>query len=311
MEEKMSDNLAPDDRFVERLEWQLGSEFRRIDRLRPARGKIAVPRRLAAAALMVGVLMTGVTVIKAAEYIQDSWRKKIEIARVETEVRLKEALNESAKQSAVRTEHLAALGLIREDESLAAKRAVEKSELALKKSKLNQAEVMASGGSPRDEVFARKAAGRDFVSERLAIEKKQAELDLAALENRLSRIRQLSELGLISKEERISAAAETTAQKAAIDKIQKRLDLRKDFLAGKATAQEVDIKDRLAVAEENMLAAKAKADSLRENMKKLEERFQLGLVSPMIIENMKTALVSAEAESKLAALEMEVLEKVK
>jgi len=121
----------------------------------------------------------------------------------------------------------------------------------------------------------------------------------------------LSELGLISKEERISAAAETTAQKAAIDKIQKRLDLRKDFLAGKATAQEVDIKDRLAVAEENMLAAKAKADSLRENMKKLEERFQLGLVSPMIIENMKTALVSAEAESKLAALEMEVLEKVK
>ncbi len=109
----MTKTYEPDSRFVERLEWQLASEYRRTNRLKPSSGKVVVPRRMVAVALLVGVLTTGVAVIKAAEYIKDSWRKGIEIARVGTEVQLKKAHLESTREMAARAETRASIGAIR------------------------------------------------------------------------------------------------------------------------------------------------------------------------------------------------------
>ncbi len=94
----MSKNYEPENQFLERLEWQLSSEYRRTSRLKSSPEKIALSRRLVAVSLMVGILMTGVAMIKATEYIKDSWRRKIEIARIETEVKLKEAHLESTRE---------------------------------------------------------------------------------------------------------------------------------------------------------------------------------------------------------------------
>ncbi len=87
----MNNKYEPDGRFVEKLEWQLSSEYRRTNRMKSAPGKIAVSRRMAGIAALVGLVMTGLTVINAVAFLKDSWRKKIEIARVETEVKLKQA----------------------------------------------------------------------------------------------------------------------------------------------------------------------------------------------------------------------------
>jgi len=175
----MSENFVPDDRFVERLEWQLASEYRRKKLLRPAGRNITISRRMAAALLVAGFFMTGVTAIKAAEYFKDSWRKKIEIARVETEVRLKEARRESARQSAARAAEMAAVGMIQGGEDRAMELAAEKAGLSLDESLLNRDEVRAAGASPRDEIYAPTVGGRDFVEERLTIRKKEAELLLS------------------------------------------------------------------------------------------------------------------------------------
>jgi hypothetical protein len=307
----MSEIFVPDDRFVERLEWQLASEYRRKQLLGPVRPKIAIPRRMAAAFLVAGIFMTGVTAIKAAEYFKDSWRKKIEIARVETEVRLKEALREYARQAAARISRLAAVGAVHETEAQAMKQAVEKAGLALDKSLLNRDEVRASGEFPRDEISAPPAGGRDFVSERLAIEKKEAGLEMSALENRQDRMRQLVEIGLISGEELNALAAEAAVQKAAILKIEKRLDLRKRFVAGRHTAQEAEIEDRLIAAEENLGSAAAKVEFLRERMKRMESLEAMGMISPGETRTLKIALDSALDEQKLAALELDVLKKAR
>ena len=65
---------------------------RRREHLKPAPGRIAVPRSLAVISLVAGVLLLGVAATKAADLIKDSWRKKIEVARLETEVRIGTAL---------------------------------------------------------------------------------------------------------------------------------------------------------------------------------------------------------------------------
>ena len=88
----MSKRFEPDTQFVDRLEWQLASEFRRREHLKPAPGRIAVPRSVAVLSLVAGVLLLGVAATKAADLIKDSWRKKIEVARLETEVKIETAL---------------------------------------------------------------------------------------------------------------------------------------------------------------------------------------------------------------------------
>ena len=72
----MPKSFEPDCRFVDRLEWQLASEFRRKDRLKPAAGKVAVPRYVVALSLAAGVLPMGVAATKAADLIKDSWAEK-------------------------------------------------------------------------------------------------------------------------------------------------------------------------------------------------------------------------------------------
>jgi hypothetical protein len=307
----MGHNNEPDSRFLERLEWQLTSEFRRINRLKPSARKIAIPRGVVALALIIGGLTTGVAAIKAAEYVKDSWRKKIEIARAETEVNLKKAHLESVREMESRTRMQVSNGLIREEEYQAMKHAAVRAGLDLKKSLLNLDEVKISGEIPRNELFSPLVGGRDFVSERLEIEREEVERDRELLKGRLGRIEQLVEAHLAPADQLDNLQADMAAQKAMIDRIQKQLALRKRFLAGEITAREVEIQDRMAVAERNMRLAKSRVDTLEEQMKRLKALEAEGMISGTEIKGLQFALTAAQAELKLAGLEIEVLQKAR
>lgn len=307
----MTKTYEPDGRFVERLEWQLASEYRRTNRLKPSSGKVAVSRRMVAVALLVGVLTTGVAVIKAAEYIKDSWRKGLEIARVGTEVQLKKAHLESTREMAARAENLASVGAIREEESQVLKLGVEKATLDLERSLLNLDEVKASGVAPRDELYAPVLGGRDFVSERLKIQIKDVERDLELLRSRLDQFKQRVEVGVASGGDLDQIQAEIAGRKAMIDETRKRLDLRKRYVAGEITAQDVEIGDRMAVAEKNLHQAQTRVDSLMKQLERSQAQEALGMISPRETSQLRYALDAAQAELKLAALEVDVLGKVK
>jgi len=307
----MSKNYEPDNQFVERLEWQLSSEYRRANRLKSPTGKIAVSRRMVAVTLVVGLLMTGVAVTKAADYIKDSWRKKIEIARVETEVELKKAHLESVREMASRTKMMASNKLIREEEYLVAKLAAENAELDFKRSLLNLDEVKMSGEIPRNELYAPLVGGRDFVSERLKIEIKEVELDLERLRIHLGQVNQLVEQNLVRRDEMDQIQMGIANRKMMIDKIQQRLDLRTRFLAGEITAQEVEIEDRMTGAERNLHLAQSRVESLKAQLERLKTLEAQGKISHMEVMQLQYALDAAQAELKLATLEMDVLEKLK
>lgn len=307
----MTKNFEPDSRFVEKLEWQLASEYRRTNRLKPASGKIAVPRWIIAVALLVGVLTVSVTVLRAAEYIKDSWRKGLEIARVGTEVQLKKAHFESAREMAARAEQLASVGAIGEEESQVLKLGLEKAAQDVDKSLLNLDEVKASGIAPRDELYASVLGGRDFVSERLKIRIKDVERDLELLLSRLDRFKEKVAMGVVSEGDLDLIQAEIAARKAVLDETRKRLDLRKRYVAGEVTAQEVEIGDRLVVAEKNLRQTQSRVDSLTKQWKRLQAQEALGMISPRETSQVRYALDAAQAELKLAALEVDVLGKVK
>ena len=307
----MSKHVEPDRQFVDRLEWQLASEFRRAGRLRPAAGKVAVPRGVVAASLVAGVLLTGVAVSKAADSIRDAWRKKIEMARVETEFKLKglqlASLQKLAGQAAARV----ATGLVHEEEYLALKLAADCAALDLKRSELNRQEVEASGEIARDELYAPIVDGRDFVSERLKLESEIHALNLGSLERRLARVDDLVAKGLVQDEELDQVRTDLAFRKTLIDKVLERLDLRKRFVAGELNAQEVEINGRISAADEHLRQVRAKVGSIQEQLERLTGLEARGLVSKTEVEQTRFALEAAKAELSLAALEKDVLEKVK
>ncbi|MGZ5469484.1 MAG: hypothetical protein ACXW2H_10205, partial [Candidatus Aminicenantales bacterium] len=133
----MPKSFEADSQFLDKLEWQLASEFRRTSRLKPAAGKVAVPRWVVAFSLVAGVLLMGVAAIKAADSIKGAWRKKIEVARLETDVKLKSAFLEFKKELTAKGETQASVGLTREDEYLWMKTGAEGAALDLERARLD------------------------------------------------------------------------------------------------------------------------------------------------------------------------------
>ena len=307
----MNKNYEPDNQFVDRLEWQLSSEFRRANRLKTSSGKIAVSRRMVAIAITIGILMTGVAVTKAADYIKESWQKKIEMARVETEVELKKVQLESIREIASDIKARVSNGLIREDEYQAMKIAVKKAELDFKKSQLNLEEVKMSGEIPRNELYAPLVSGRDFVSERLELDKMEIELEIYLISRHLKRIKKLTEEGLIQDHELDQVMTVIANQEAHLDKIQQRLDLRSSFLEGEITAREVEIESRLTAAENHLHHAQSKVDSLEQQLTRFQALEARGGITRSETRQLEFAIDAAQAELKLAVLEMDVLKKLR
>ncbi len=307
----MNEMYEPDNQFLERLEWQLSSEYRRANSLKTSSGKVAVPRMGVALSLVLGLLVTGVAVTKAADYIRDSWRKKIELARAETEVKLGKAHLESVKAVESKAELRVSSGLIREDEYLIMKLAAERADLDLKRSQLNLDEVKITGEVPRNELYAPKVRGRDFVSERLKIEKKEVELNLEQLRSHRTRIQQLTKENLVSKQGLDLIQADIAGQDMMIKKIQERLDLRKSFLSGEVTAQEIEIKGRLIAAERNLHLAQTRVDTLKQQLVRLKDLETQGKISSLEVKVLQYGLDAAQAELKLAVLEKDVLKAIK
>ena len=109
------------------------------------------------------------------------------------------------------------------------------------KGALDLDEVKASGETPRNELYAPAVDGRDFVSERLVIERKVLELD-PGITPGAARTTQAEEfdLGLAPVMGWTNPLASTAVRRQGSGDVEKRLDLRKQFIAGAMTAEEVD-----------------------------------------------------------------------
>ena len=308
----MSSRFEPEAKFVDRLEWQLASEFRRRDQLKPARGRIAVPRSFAALSLAAGVLLMGVAATKAADLIRDSWRKRIEIARLETEVKIKTAFLEFKKEWSAQMENKRALGIISNEETLTSKSASQEAAAELDRAILDLEEAKASGETPRNELYAPLIEGRDFVSERLEIEKKSYQFEMELRRERVEpALRHRVELGLIPKSDLDDVLAWLSVDEAGIKDIENRLALRRRFLAGEISAGELEIQTRMSAAEKDLREAQSEIDTVGKGLEDLRAQEAVGLVPNGVVKAAQLELNAAQAKADLALQEIEILKRLK
>jgi hypothetical protein len=308
----MSKRIEPDPQFVDRLEWQLASEFRRREHLKPAPGRIAVPRSVAVISLAAGVLLLGVAATKAADLIKDSWRKKIEIARLETEVKIKTAYLEFKEIRFRQAEEKFKAGLIGEDGLHGNRLIMGKAAFELEKSLLDLEEVRTTGQTPRDEIHAPLVGKRDFVGERLEASKRALESDILQRRGRTEGYwKQRFDLGLIPESELEDRRAMVAVQEAELDAVKTRLGLRRQFLSGALSAEELEIRIRMAAAEKELEAARRESLSMKKHLDTQQTQFLAGLITEEEMRGTRMALETAQAKVELALQEIEILKQLR
>lgn len=148
--------------------------------------------------------------------------------------------------------------------------------------------------------------------QRLKLEKKTAELDLGLRRGRTeARFKQMVDMGLVSADQLDEFRAGIAAQEAIIEGMERRLDLRKRFVAGQITAEEVEIRDRTADAERKWIQIRSTVGFLKTRLERFQALETRGMISKTEVQQLQFALDAAQAELNLAALEVDVLGKVK
>jgi outer membrane protein TolC len=119
------------------------------------------------------------------------------------------------------------------------------------------------------------------------------------------------EKGLVPGYEMEDFQASLADQEAEIENARERLDLRKQFVAGNLSAQEVEIQGRITVAEGKLRRAKSMVNSLKKQMDRAQALTAKGLTPDASVDGLLFGLNAAQAELTLATLEIDILKKVK
>jgi outer membrane protein TolC len=308
----MSDRFEPDAKFVDRLEWQLASEFRRREHLKPAPGRIAVPRPIFVIGLAAGVLLLGVAATKAADLLKDSWRKRIEVARLETEVKIKTAFLDFKELRFRQAEEKFKAGLIGADGLHGNRLARGNAVFEVEKALLDLEEVRASGQAPRDELHAPLVDGRDFVSERLEARKRALESDILLRRGRTEGYwKQRFDLGLIAESELEDRRAMVAVQETELEAVETRLGLRRQILSGALSAEQLEIRIRMAEAEKELGAARREIGSMKKHLDTQQAQFLAGLITEEEMRGTRMVLDAAQARAEQALQEIEILKKIR
>ena len=309
----MQPTHTPRDGFVERLEWQISSELRRRHRTGPATWLPASPVKAAAAIVfLVLVSMTiGGVAVAAAIQAQDKERRDLVMTGSEQGLKLAELRVAAARLELSAIERQVAVGVER-----AASPAVEDARLKVAEAEglykvgaLELQEVQVTGREPRDEISAPLVSGRDFVSERLQASLDVPERGLMAAKARVQAMRTRVDLGLAPLIDVAEAEARALELEQAVTAIRRKLDIRRQFVAGTITAPQADLRLIEAEAEQRVKSLEPRILVARQLSAATQRRFEVGLATQVELAEAKLRLSVLESDLAKAQLDLALIRK--
>ena len=300
----MSTIHQPDPEFVGNLERELRAAIRRQERFHNGpSARSAVIRKLrwttvlvALAAMCVGSAATFAVTHRLRAQMAD-----LIIAKAEARLEFANARLKLFGEEVQETESRAAAGLItpRELDDMRLQLAHVEADAAARA--LDVEEARTTGRDPDNSLSAPILRGRDFVTERLKLER------ALALE-RVSRIdKEASREGLDS-DQAAMIAREQEAVRAALSAVEKRLALRQDYLSGARTAREVELADmQFSVGSQREMAGE-RVQELQQELDRARALFEAGLVSRAEVRAVEMQFRAAALQRDLAELDMQILE---
>jgi hypothetical protein len=301
----MHDKHEPDPRFVESLEWQLGSELRRVKRM--GTGPRPAVRALKMGGLMLGSIVFGAAAMGFSQQLSDSWRRELLEARLEVQLEL------AQRRVAVQLE---ALGLTREqvEQGVRSDRdlvyyelQIAQAEVDAKIMTLELEEIRRSGREPQDALSSPLIDGRDFVSEKIQARMEVARRHLDVVRYDVARTQERAEVGVVSEDEVRALNLIARQAELELESLNKQLELRRAYLDSEITAVEVELK-LLEAEAQNQLAI---LDRQRAHFEREMERYEaaVGSVPPAVAVQLRAQIAEIEAQLRLAQAELEIVQR--
>jgi hypothetical protein len=309
----MQDPHTPRDGFVERLEWQIGSELRRRQRTGPATWLPASPVKAAAVIvfLVLVSMAAGGAAVAAAVQAQSKERRDLVVSTYEQRVNLAQLRLAAARMELTTIERQIAVGVERGDGTQAqdSRLKVVEAEGLLQLGELELQEARATGREPLDQISAPLVAGRDFVTERLQSSLLAPQQGLASARLRASAMRTRMNVGLATVTDMAEAEARVLELEAAVASIQRKLEVRRQFVAGQLTAPQADLRVIESEAEQRVKALEPRIALARKHIADAERRFQVGVATHVDLAEAKLRLSTLEADLAKAQLDLALIRK--
>jgi hypothetical protein len=166
---------------------------------------------------------------------------------------------------------------------------------------LDVEEARITGRDPDNALSAPVLRGRDYVTERLELERKLLLARAARIEQRASRHG-------TDQVESAAWAREQAAARFALSVVERRLALRQEFLSGTRTARQVELEDMRFSAEAQRELAMVRVNELQRQVDRNRTLVEAGLASRSEVRATEVAFRAALLEVELAELELQILE---
>jgi len=297
----MPNRHEPDSEFVERLRRQIESEIRRRDRFPDVRsGK---RRGLTLAALMLLSMGVGAAVTAAAYQAADDARLERLVSAFEIQAGMASDRLELANAELAGLQRDLELGMVRLTEVFEANIRVAAAEAALETVRLDLEEARIMGREPLDDLAAPLVGGRDFVSERLRIDRTAAEAALRLEVQKLAGAERRLELGLMDVVDIDRARARVVEIEAAVDALRRKLEVRGQVLGGEIGDVEAGLRGLEIETEQRLRALEPRVGIAESELDLAEEALRIGTGDEVAIREARlrrlqaeTGLVEAEIE---------------
>jgi hypothetical protein len=298
----------PDPKFVERLEWQLMSENRRRDRYGNFTWKRREWRYPKMILTILFSLFVGIGATRTVDHINDAARKQLLAAKAEVVQNMAENRYQATLEHQKSVQKMVDEGLVEESEAQDIAFQTEKMALDVMRSQIDLQEIRETGNTPRNDLSAPLADGRDFVTERLELDIKSIKITIRHMKAVMRRVEIRKDYirDAEGEVEHYQRAIET--ERSRIIEIDKKINLRRQYLRGDLSAEDVELYGLVDAARAKMLAASDRVDKAKTQLHDIEERVEQGIVSASELTWAKLSYQSAESELRLAELDLNLAE---
>lgn len=294
----------PDPDFVDNLERELRSTVRRQGRFHNGPSAPAVGirnRRWTTGLVALAAMCVGSAATFAVTYRLRGPMADLIIARSEAHLEFANARLEMMLEQVQETESRAEAGLLTplDVEPMRLELAHVEADAAARALDVEEARI--TGRDPDNSLSAPILRGRDFVTERLKLQR-------TVLLQRAELIDKHASRSGLDVDESSAIAREQEAARAALSVVEERLALRRDYLSGTRTARQVELAQmRFSIDTQRELAAQRVNEAQRQ-VDRVHALFEDGLASRADVREVEMELRAVVLQLDLAELEMQILE---
>ncbi len=254
--------------------------------------------------VLVSALMgAGGVVVK--DEVQESRAQQVLMARVDAELRLASLELDFLARQLQEMERQFRAGLVGEDPLLSARAEVYQAEGRVSRLQLDLEEIQLTGKGPEDQVSAPQINGRDFVSERLALEEYAALERVRLAQLRLGRVQDLERVGAVPIAEVTQGVLALQEAESRLSRIHQRLGLRQRFLEGGVSGEEAERELEVTDTEAEVELLQMAVQDAGVRYQEASDRAALGVISDSELGQARLHLM--RLETQLEFLEIKLL----